>query len=128
MLVHVLCKGIANTYLAKSLINHVRVGTSGNGGRFLHLGNGNGSSADDVGEASNDGGERSQAHNDERAVDDSNGLGRSLDSHALAGERLDVAGDLDSSKSRRDGRSKSQSGSEEIAERDHFDGSERVLV
>lgn len=115
---------LIDTYLTECVKDCVGLSPSRNWRAAVHLGDGDGNSSDDVGEASDDLGEWSLADNDKRTIDDGDRLGRSLESLTLRGDHLDVVNHLGRSNSRRDGSSKGQSGSEEVAERDHFCGGE----
>jgi len=110
---------------AECIEDGVSLSTSLDGLRAVHLSDGNSDSGDDVGETSNDRGEGSLANDDERSVDNGDGLGRCLESLALGGDHLDVVDHLGRGKSRRDGSSESQSGSKDVADGDHFCGCKR---
>lgn len=113
------------THLTECVEDGVGIRASLDRLRAIHLSDGSSDSGDDVGKTSNDLGEWSLADNDERSVDDGDGLSRGLESLALGGEHLDVADGLGGSDSRRDGSSESQSGSEDVADGDHFCGCKR---
>lgn len=113
------------THFAECVEDGVSVGTSLDRLSALHLRDGSSGSGDDVGETSDDLGEWSLANDDERSVDDGNGLSRSLESLALCSEHLDVIDNLGRSESCRDGSSESQSGSEDVADGDHSCGCKR---
>lgn len=76
--------------LAECIEDGIGIGAGGDGIGSLHLCNGGSGGGDDVGEASNDLRERTLADDDERPVEDGDGLGGSLDGLRLGGEHLNV--------------------------------------
>jgi hypothetical protein len=96
----------------------------------LHLRDGSGCGADNVGESGDELGKWALADDDQRTINDGDALSWSLQSLRLLGEHLDVGDDLgwgERSECRRGG----HGSDENFAERNHFDdgcGGKEVVI
>lgn len=90
----------------------------------MHLGDSDGRRADDVGESSNDLRERTLTDNDQRAIDDRDGLGRCLQRLRFLSKRADV---VDHLAGRECSKCTAGAGSceDDVAERNHSDSEGR---
>jgi hypothetical protein len=96
----------------------------------LHLRDGSGHGANNVGETDNELGEWALADDDQRTINDSDALSWSLESLRLLGEHLDIGDDL-SWRERSEGRHGGHGSDENLAERNHFDdecGGKEVVI
>jgi hypothetical protein len=108
-------------YLAESVVDGISISLVGDWSITLHLRNGGSDSADDVGEPGDDLRERALTDNDERTVDDGDGLSWGLQRLRLLSHHLDVGDDLSRSERSKSRCGASSSCEDDVAERNHFD-------
>jgi hypothetical protein len=113
---------VEEPYFTEGVEDSVSIGTSCDRSHTLHLRKSSAASRDDVRETRNDLWEGALANNDQRGVDEGDGLGWGLEVLALLGDHLNVGDDLGRSGLCHDGGGEGNSRSEEGAERDHFCG------
>lgn len=118
-------KMIGETHFTECVEDGISLSTCWDWRTTIHLHNSSSTSLNDIREASDDLGEWTLADDDERTVDDGDGLSRCLEGLALCGEHLDVVDHLSGSDSCSDGSCKGQSGSKEVSDGNHFYGGER---
>jgi hypothetical protein len=113
---------VEEPYFTEGIEDSVSISASCDSGHTPHLSNSSGGSGDNVRETGNNLWEGALANNDQRGVEEGDGLGRGLEGLALLGDHLDVGDDLGGSGLCHDGCGEGNSRGEEGAERDHFCG------